>query len=371
MKQPIASADGLRVFGREVTVRKFDDVDQCRSLSEQALQSMIENGVPTNPENFEVWFHYSAGSDPELKKAIEQVKEQNGQINPEVIEEIREEFFAGKNTNDAVLDISSKMSGELNRVLEIVQSTGQDTSEFGTTLAGAADILGKSDAGDVRNMVEELVAATKKMEARSRVLEEELQKSTAEVNQLKENLETVTHEALTDELTSLANRKSFDKELRDAARNASNSGEPLCLIMSDIDHFKKFNDTWGHQTGDQVLRLVAHCLKVSVNEGQTPARYGGEEFGVILPATDIATASKIAEQIRSTVESKKVVKKTTGESLGTITLSLGISQLTQNDTLESLVKRADACLYAAKRSGRNCVKTEEEVDATTILEASA
>lgn len=352
-------------------MRKFEDVDQCRSLSEQALQSMVEHGVPTNPQNFEVWFHYAAGSNPNLKKALEGAKESDGEFDSSVIEEIRREFFSEKNTNDAVLDISSKMSNELNRVLEIVQATGEDTSNFGTTLAGAADVLGKSDAGDVRHMVEELVAATKKMEARSRVLEEELQKSTAEVNQLKENLETVTHEALTDELTSLANRKSFDKELRDAARNASSSGEPLCLIMSDIDHFKKFNDTWGHQTGDQVLRLVAHCLKASVQDGQTPARYGGEEFGVILPETDIAEAEQIAEKIRATVESKKVVKKTTGETLGTITLSLGIAKLTGKDTLESLVKRADACLYAAKHSGRNCIKTEADVEPDTVLEASA
>ncbi len=351
-------------------MRKFDDIDQCRSLSEQALQSMAENGVPTNPQNFEVWFHYAADSNPHLKTAIEQVKG-DGTIDPAAIEEIRQEFFEDNNTNDAVLDISEKMSGELNRVLEMIQATGKDTSHFGNTLAGAADVLGKSDAGDVRQMVEELVTATKKMEARSRALEDELQRSTAEVHQLKENLETVTHEALTDELTKLANRKSFDKELRDAARSAANSGAPLCLIMSDIDHFKKFNDTWGHQTGDHVLRLVAHCLKTSVNDGQTPARYGGEEFGVILPDTDIDTAKDIAEKIRATVESKKVVKKTTGESMGTITLSLGIAQITTDDSLDSLIKRADACLYAAKRSGRNCVITEKDINPDEVLEAKS
>ncbi len=332
---------------------------------------MAECGVPTNPQNFEVWFHYAAGSNPDLKKALEEIKGNGSEIDPAVIDEIREEFFGDKNTKDAVLDISSKMSGELNRVLEIIQATGEDTTQFGNTLAGAADVLGKSDTGDVRQMVEELVTATKKMEARSQALEQELQKSTAEVNQLKENLETVTHEALTDELTNLANRKSFDKELRDAARNAANSDEPLCLIMSDIDHFKKFNDTWGHQTGDQVLRLVAHCLKTSVTEGQMPARYGGEEFGVILPNVSLEQASEVAEKIRSTVQSKKVVKKTTGESLGTITLSLGISQMKKDDTLDSLIKRADACLYAAKHSGRNCVKTEDEVDPDKVLDPQA
>ena len=351
-------------------MRKFDDIDQCRSLSEQALQSMVENGVPTNPQNFEVWFHYAAGSNPNLKTALEQVKG-DGDIDPAAIEEIRQEFFEDKNTNDAVLDISEKMSGELNRVLEVVQATGEDTSQFGNTLAGAADVLGKSDAGDVRHMVEELVTATKKMEARSRALEDELQRSTAEVNQLKENLETVTHEALTDELTQLANRKSFDKELRDAARTAANSADPLCLIMSDIDHFKKFNDTWGHQTGDHVLRLVAHCLKINVLEGQTAARYGGEEFGVILPNTDMDAAKDIAEKIRSTVESKKVVKKTTGECMGTITLSLGIAQITTDDSLDSLIKRADACLYAAKRSGRNCVITENDINPDEVLETKS
>jgi diguanylate cyclase len=133
--------------------------------------------------------------------------------------------------------------------------------------------------------------------------------------------------------------------------------------MCDIDHFKAFNDTWGHQTGDQVLRLVANCLSENVKGRDTAARYGGEEFVVILPQTQLAGAVNLANQIRAKVESKKLVKKSTGDILGIITISCGVTQYDPNESAEDFVRRADECLYAAKRAGRNRVISETQVPA--------
>jgi diguanylate cyclase len=128
--------------------------------------------------------------------------------------------------------------------------------------------------------------------------------------------------------------------------------------MGDVDHFKKFNDTWGHATGDQVLRLVAQCFKATVKGRDTAARFGGEEFVVILPATALKNAERVAENIRKAVESKKIVKRSTGETLGSITLSIGVSQYVKGEDPAETINRADACLYAAKRGGRNRVCSE-------------
>src|SRR5208282_4840706 len=193
-----------------------------------------------------------------------------------------------------------------------------------------------------------LVSATRSMEARTKNLETELQRSSREVNELRSKLDDVRKESLTDQLTGIANRKAFDADLRDAVSQARESGEPLCLLMCDIDHFKAFNDTWGHLTGDQVLRLVAGCLSENVKGRDTAARYGGEEFAVILRNTSLTNAVGLANQIRLYVERKKLVKKSTGDILGTISISIGVAQLTGEDTLALFIQRADSCLYGAK-----------------------
>ena len=130
------------------------------------------------------------------------------------------------------------------------------------------------------------------------------------------------------------------------------------VAMVDVDHFKKFNDTWGHATGDQVLRLVAQCFKGNTKGRDTAARYGGEEFVVVLPQTSVDNAITVADQIRRSVESKKIVKRSTGETLGSITLSLGVAKYIPGEPIAETIDRADACLYAAKRAGRNRVMSE-------------
>src|SRR5262249_38059122 len=152
----------------------------------------------------------------------------------------------------------------------------------------------------------------------------------------KAQLDDVRKESLTDPLTGICNRKAFDEELEGAIVAAREAGEPLTLFMCDIDLFKKFNDKWGHQTGDQVLRLVANCLSENVKGRDTAARYGGEEFAVIVRHTALGDAMRLAEQVRQAVESKKLVKKSTGDILGTITVSLGVAELNGDDTPASL-----------------------------------
>jgi diguanylate cyclase len=137
--------------------------------------------------------------------------------------------------------------------------------------------------------------------------------------------------------------------------------------MTDIDHFKTFNDNFGHLTGDQVLRLVGMSVKHNVKGKDTAARYGGEEFAIILPSTVLRAAITVAEHIRSAVMTKELMKRSTGEHLGRITISIGVATLREGDSAQSLVERADSCLYAAKRNGRNRVmcETDPEVSAAS------
>jgi diguanylate cyclase len=189
------------------------------------------------------------------------------------------------------------------------------------------------------------------MEGRTKSLESELQRSSEQVSDLRCKLDNVRKESLTDPLTGIANRKAFDAAL-EAAINRDD-GEAVTLLMLDIDHFKKFNDSYGHLTGDQVLRLVANAVKQNVKGQDISARYGGEEFAVILPQIEAAALATIAERVRALVES--LPAPVNGS---TLTISIGGALYPEDGTtVDALFHVADERLYQAKRDGRNRVVT--------------
>src|SRR5262249_9511660 len=217
------------------------------------------------------------------------------------------------------------------------------------------------DAPAVRVIVESLIEATKEMEQNNAALEASLQASKREITQLHESLEAIRNESMTDPLTSLANRKSFDVSMAKAVTEARASNQHLSLLMADVDHFKKFNDSYGHLTGDQVLRLVGLAVKQNVKGMDMAARYGGEEFAILLPNTILRDAITVAEHIRAGVVGKELVKKSTGEHLGRATISVGAATLHPADTAQTLIELANNCLYAAKRAVRNKVISDAEL----------
>jgi diguanylate cyclase len=154
-----------------------------------------------------------------------------------------------------------------------------------------------------------------------------------------------------------------------ALAEARDTREPLCLLMLDIDHFKSFNDTWGHQTGDQVLRLVAMTLRSNIKGKDIAARYGGEEFAAVLPQTDLEGAIIVADNIRKAIQAKELLKRSTNEKLGRITASFGVALFRHGDTAASIIERADRCLYAAKHAGRNRVMSENDLKADEVVAA--
>jgi diguanylate cyclase len=244
-------------------------------------------------------------------------------------------------------------------VTALIDEALGSTTSYGQNLAGASEQLAAaSDQASVRSVVESLIKSTREMQDHNRSLEERLAASKVEINNLQHSLEAIRAESLTDPLTSLGNRKYFDRALLEAVGGARERGEPLSLIMFDIDYFKSFNDNYGHLTGDQVLRLVAMALKQNIKGQDITARYGGEEFAVVLPNTVLRQALTVADHIRRAVMSKELKKKSTGEILGRVTISAGVSMLSTSDDADTLIERADACLYAAKRSGRNRVICE-------------
>ncbi|HTQ12787.1 MAG TPA: diguanylate cyclase [Rhizomicrobium sp.] len=337
----------------------MDRHERAQALAKTALAVMAERKVAPTPENYQIFFAYASGENPAVARIVGDMVSQRRPFSPDVLEDLRQRFFPASREDRAAESFGAGIQQAMTTAMSTLEAAGRDTVAYGRTLSEARSELGEEHSPeDLQKLVENLRGATRAMEERTRELEGKLQESSHEIGELKSKLDNIRKESLTDPLTGIANRKAFDTELAQAIAQARAAGEPLSLMMCDIDKFKVFNDTWGHQTGDQVLRLVAHCLSENVKGRDTAARYGGEEFAVILRQTPKDAAVTLANQIRSTVESKKLVKKSTGDILGTITVSGGVAELSAADSAASLIQRADECLYAAKDAGRNCIVSE-------------
>jgi diguanylate cyclase len=317
---------------------------------------MAERTVAPSPENFQLFYAYAASDNPAVSRIVGDMIAQQKPFTPQVLDDLRDRFFHTARLDTEIDTIGAEVTGTMKTVLDRLAAAERDTEDYGRQLSAASgELVGDQSPAHLEKLVASLLSATRVMETRTKSLEAELQRSSDEVNDLRTKLADVRRESLLDPLTGIRNRKAFDSELSDAVGQARRTGEPVSLFMCDIDHFKNFNDTWGHQTGDQVLRLVAQCLSENVKGRDTAARYGGEEFAVILRRTPLSAAITLAEQIRSTVESKRLVKRSTGDILGRLTISIGVAEFVENDGTADLLQRADACLYAAKNAGRNRV----------------
>jgi diguanylate cyclase len=212
-----------------------------------------------------------------------------------------------------------------------------------------------NDPEQVRMVIKFLVAENSKMQKEQGELKSRLEQSQSQVEALRFKVAEAEEVSLKDPLTSIANRRAFDIELAQAVNDAKALKTPLCLIMCDLDHFKKLNDAHGHPVGDEVLKIFAGILGENVRTGDTVARYGGEEFAVILTRSDMRTAARVCERMRLDIASRKLAINRNGALISDITASFGIAQFVSSDTTETIVQRADEKLYEAKSGGRNRV----------------
>jgi diguanylate cyclase len=346
-----------------------DEHERTLAFAEVALQQIRALRQPASPRNFEIWYQYATGHNPALNLTINEKLAQKGALAESDIDQIYDTHLSPSRVTERLGTVGSRMALEIKQVLSMIDAAAGSATSYSASLADASEKLqGASDNlhGDgsaLRAVIQRLIAGAKEMETSNKKLEARLSASRQEIEQLQQNLEVVRTESLTDPLTTLANRKCFDAELHKMVVQAKASFEPLALLMCDVDHFKAFNDRFGHLTGDQVLRLVAISVKQRVKGQDIVARYGGEEFAIALPKTPLHSAIGVADQIRRAVMGKELMKRSSGERLGRVTISIGAALLRPTDTPQSLIERADKCLYAAKRNGRNQVIAESDPEA--------
>lgn len=326
-----------------------------------AFDLLKRSGIPPYPQFYELLYTYSTGVNPSLNSRINAIFREGHSPSVDLAEALYNEFLKS-DVNDRISDVSERMHARIEAVHDAIDTAMTTASAYSGSLESASGDLEQEISIDaLQALASRLLLETRIMQDTNQALEQKLEASRDDIAALQRDLDDVRRESMLDPLTKIANRKSLDEGLETAVAEAHRGGQPLCLLIADIDHFKNFNDTYGHQTGDQVLRLVAMTIKSNIKGKDLAARYGGEEFVAILPSTDLEGAVIVAENVRKAIQAKELLKRSTNEKLGRITASFGVAAFRPSDTPSSLLERADRCLYAAKHAGRNKVVSENEL----------
>ena len=332
-----------------------DSYEQSTSNLRIALSLFAKYRIPPSPLNFRTGYEYVTGENRALNDVFEKVLNGDEPPSEQALWEVYRRFFVQDDT------AMERMRQALRRIIIDIQGevgqSGGEVSKYADTLGSFADILdGSLSSGALHNEVQKVIEETRTMECSQRELESQMSGVLSEVEFLRRELDQVREESLTDALTGISNRKAFDAALEKIFKERTGEEDTFGLLLADIDHFKRFNDTFGHLVGDKVLRFVGATLKSCVNGKDVAARYGGEEFAIILPHTDSVGSCALAEQIRQAISAGKLKNRESGESYGRLTISIGVSQFRPGEPPAALILRADKALYRAKENGRNRVE---------------
>ncbi len=331
-----------------------EDPSLAADYLRKAVPLMVEREIPTTPFNYALWYSHVKGVDERLSDRLLAEFPSAGSYDNEKVEQLFYEFFVkdllpeNEPAQNSMVKLLSQLFGTVNKAAE-------GTSKFSKSVQTAmSKVQQTASAEEIRDTLAELMKDTDAVEAITRDFQAELQAAKQEVETLREKLVTTEKSALVDELTKIGNRRAFDQGLE---KSLADLDSATCLLLMDLDHFKKCNDTYGHVMGDKILEAMGQLLSLREAENVQVARYGGEEFAAIVRG-EMEEATQIAETIRRSVEAIRIKQRESGAVIDTITVSIGIAKARPDDDGKHLKERADQALYAAKEQGRNRVVLE-------------
>lgn len=335
-------------------------------LATKALELAHTHQTPPVPRTFEVWYSYAAGGDEDINSRVDKIIAENSAFSPYDIDLIHSEFLSSNDAEQASNDeANEKLDKEMAAIITLMQFHMDTGSGFSGALDKSSENLSEAEnPTQIRKIVEFLIDENTKMRDKTMDLNSSLEKSKVQIQTMRSELKESQKNEMRDALTNISNRRWFEKSLIKEMTEARETNAPMCLVLIDLDHFKRVNDTYGHVIGDQVLRFFGSLLTKCLKGNDTIARYGGEEFAVVLPKTNVADAVALIETVRAQLEKAKLSLTKSKKSIGTVTASFGITLLRDSDDPETLVQRADYRLYEAKNAGRNRVIGDNESESS-------
>jgi diguanylate cyclase len=347
-------------------MRYKEDKDQSAELLRLALPLMARQSAALHPISYTLWYEHVAGINPPLSTVLEASLAARLPLGEDDVYDLHARYIVARD-----MEVLDRLQRKLRDVLEEAAQTAaaalEDSGQFEAALRDTRSRLtGASSLESVHAIIAELARETTRMHSATEAVHQKLETRAREVELLTRQLEQAKSEALQDPLTGLKNRRGFELAVKELAASGG-AFKGAALVLADIDHFKQINDRHGHLLGDKILRAIGQTLQSNIKGRDIAARPGGDEFAVLLQQTPLAGARSLAEQIRTAVAAGRIRRSDSKDQPGSVTLSIGVAAGGSDDTLESLLARADAALYAAKRAGRNRVS----VDANEVLAAAA
>jgi diguanylate cyclase len=346
------------------TLAYEESPEQAAEFLRLALAFLGHHHLAPNPVNFALCYDYVAGRNVALKEALDQALT-GGQLSSAVAHELYRRFIWDDNKRQ-LEDIRNGLRTLVMETISGVDQAKTQAEQSSDSLAAKSAHLERGPSiAEVHRILGEVVSETRGIAHNSQLLKEMLDETRQEVEALRDELEHTRLQVSIDALTGLKNRRAFDATLQESCSQANKPAAALSLLLIDIDHFKDVNDTYGHLIGDKVIRSVGTLLSANIKGKDTVARIGGEEFAVLLPETPLANAERVGEVLRTAVERSRLTRADTGETVGRVTVSIGVAAYQPGESTENFLERADKALYLSKKAGRNRVSVLAASDTAT------
>jgi len=336
-----------------------DPRDKAKRIFDRLIDVFETDNINPTPLNYYVWYAYFKGEPAQFRNEMDAALNDPFGYTDRLGQRLYNEYLSDQ---DADTEFDKAFKRLINVVVQKMNLWSDKLEKHTEELDRATTRLSGSelDAETLKELTQSVLSTATDMQKNSQAFQQEMLSSNDQIHTLRKQLIEARAETMTDELTTVGNRKAFNLAMDELMSQARDQPETLQLIMTDIDHFKRFNDQFGHLVGDSVLRYFSNVMKNSASDNETICRYGGEEFAILLINASAEEAYNRAEAIRKAIEAAKLKRKDSTKSLGTITASFGVATF-RNEDADSFIKRADDALYLAKNSGRNCIKTEEDL----------
>jgi diguanylate cyclase len=333
-------------------------VDKVYRYVRLALPLMSKHKIPVTPENYAVWYLFVSGNCKELMGTIHQREESKKPFDEEFNHSLYTQFCGEKNKED-LKKLRSDLQTILTVIMEDIGQLNGATNKFGSVIQNSVTQLEDSaNVNKIKDLMATLIGEVKFIGGFSKEIQQKLKDTNQQLEKLQKEFEKVKTESRVDFLTGIANRKAFDEKLEELTKQNQDNKQKICLLMMDIDHFKKFNDLHGHIIGDEVLKFVSTKIRDLIRGGDFFARFGGEEFVILLTNTPLTGARVVSENIREAFDGLELKAKSSKKKIGVITISIGVAIYKSSEQIQEFINRADEALYFAKNNGRNRVATE-------------
>jgi diguanylate cyclase len=337
-------------------VRYTQNAEQSAELLRLIVPRISQHGGRFHPPSYTVWYEHLAGMNPALSDAIESRLSRGAALAQTEVDELYDRHVQSRDKRN-VVELQAGLTALLRKLAQVAEQSGADATVYARVLADCEhDLESIVSVEGLRELTQGLLASTATARASTEAMRAEVEEARGQMQRLHAQLDVLQGEALLDPLTGLRNRRGFERACEERFAGDTSAPSAAALILIDIDHFKKLNDTYGHLFGDQVLRAAAKVIAETVKGRDVVARFGGDEFLLLLPDTAIEGALALAENIRAAFGRMRIRRNGSDNSIEQVSISVGIAAPAPAETVDQLIERADRSLYRAKADGRNCVR---------------